>query len=102
MPNLKIPIDINNIDKVVHACEYALLGFLFLRALEETAGIPNNRLLIFTVLFCFLYALSDEYHQSFVVGRSCDLNDALADTFGGLIGGLIYLRRKIFLKFISK
>ncbi len=80
----------------MHALEYALLGFLFYRAFEGTAGLPVSQVLIVTVLFCFLYGLSDEYHQSFVIGRTCTLSDAWADTLGGLLGGLIFLRRQVF------
>lgn len=33
---------------------------------------------------CFLYAVSDEYHQSFVAGRSPQLKDVMIDSLGAL------------------
>lgn len=38
------------------------------------------------VLVCFLYACTDEFHQSFVAGRGSSFRDVLIDTTGGIIG----------------
>ena len=37
-----------------------------------------------------LYALSDEVHQIYVPGRSCELRDVFIDTSGSIIGIIIY------------
>lgn len=37
-------------------------------------------------IFCILFAFSDEYHQSFVVGRGSSLRDVGIDTIGIFIG----------------
>ena len=42
------------------------------------------------IIFCFLYALSDEFHQSFIGGRSPEVTDVLIDFAGSIIGSLIY------------
>ena len=41
--------------------------------------------------FCFtaLYAASDEFHQRFVEGRSCELRDWLIDSAGAIVGLLL-------------
>jgi VanZ family protein len=39
-----------------------------------------------TLLIVFLYACSDEYHQSFVPGRTALFSDVCIDTAGGTIG----------------
>ncbi len=39
--------------------------------------------------FCFLYAISDEIHQLFVINRSCELRDILIDTIGITLAYLI-------------
>jgi len=47
-------------------------------------------------VIAMLYGLSDEYHQSFILGRSPTLGDAVADGMGSLIGALgswLVLRR---------
>ncbi|HEV8713412.1 MAG TPA: VanZ family protein, partial [Candidatus Binatia bacterium] len=44
-----------------------------------------------TVAFTGLYGLSDEWHQVYVPGRCADLYDALADAYGGTLGGVALL-----------
>ena len=82
------------LDKILHVAAYALLGFLVFRALA-TGHLTNNLnlALIISALFAGLYGLSDEWHQSFVPGRSAEAADALADLIGGMLGaGLGWLR----------
>lgn len=38
-----------------------------------------------SISYCSLYGVSDEWHQSFVVGRQADIYDWLADTLGASI-----------------
>ncbi len=71
--------------KSAHILEYAILFFLTYRAV----GQPGNWRTAF--LFGFAFALSDEYHQSFVFGRTTKLTDVGFDTFGMYLG---YLRLK--------
>jgi VanZ family protein len=50
---------------------------------------------IATVLFCSLIGVSDEWHQSFVPGRSGnDVWDWTADTIGGLLAAMLGRRIK--------
>ena len=42
--------------------------------------------LIFTQIFCSLYSLSDEYHQTFSKGRSFQLEDIAVDSLGAFCG----------------
>lgn len=46
---------------------------------------------LIAICFVFLYACTDEFHQTFVSGRSGQFRDVLIDTVGGLIGGLVFL-----------
>lgn len=39
-----------------------------------------------------IYALSDEFHQSFVPGRTSEIGDILADWIGITISAIIYRR----------
>ena len=41
------------------------------------------------IVFCFLYACSDEIHQLFVPGRSGMFTDVLIDTGGAVTGMLV-------------
>lgn len=40
---------------------------------------------IVTISICILYALLDEFHQSFIIGRCASLKDVLIDSSGGSI-----------------
>lgn len=75
--------EIPGFDKLYHALQYALLGFLGLQAF-----LPRTRSQFFKVLLlCWLYGLTDEFHQAFVPGRGADLIDWLVDGLGvGLSG----------------
>ena len=74
-------------DKGVHATEYAVLAFLFAHAsLRTWQTHPRWRVAFVAVLLTFLWGFLDEMHQAFVPGRSADLLDLLADTFGALVG----------------
>ena len=39
-----------------------------------------------SILFCFLYSISDEIHQLFILGRDGQLFDCLIDTLGAFFG----------------
>ena len=84
------------LDKILHVTAYALLGFLAFRALATGRLANNLNLALFiSAIFAGVYGLSDEWHQSFVPGRSPETADALADLIGGIIGaGLGWLRFK--------
>jgi VanZ family protein len=82
-----------------HSIGYALLGALLLRALAggRMNGVTWGRALSAIVL-ATLYGLSDEFHQSFVPGRSPDRHDVMADFIGAvaavaLVGGVAAARR---------
>ncbi len=70
-------------DKVVHVGLYAVLGGTLAWGRERSAPSPGHGVLLSMGL---LYALSDEYHQSFVPGRTADPADWLADAVGLLLG----------------
>ncbi|MGL6119966.1 MAG: VanZ family protein [Fusobacteriaceae bacterium] len=36
-----------------------------------------------------LYAMTDEYHQSFIIGRGASIRDVIIDASGGLSGALL-------------
>ena len=75
--------------KSAHIIIYFILGLLFVSLLFEF-NISIKHILLFSILFCFVYACSDEIHQLFVVGRSCQLFDIIIDTIGSTIGIFVY------------
>ena len=87
-------------DTILHLGVYALLGITVFRALADarferlTPGRAAG-----TVLFCTLYGLSDEFHQSFVPGRTPDAMDLVADAAGAALGaGTLLLLKVVWLR----
>ncbi|MBQ8095310.1 MAG: VanZ family protein [Clostridia bacterium] len=75
------------IRKMAHFTEYTILCFLMARAIRLTCG----RSIQFLALpLSSLYAMTDEFHQSFVPGRSMELRDVLIDTAGAALGLLLF------------
>ncbi len=75
--------------KSAHFIEYLILGVLIINVLKDYAKI-NKRMILFALMFCFLYAISDELHQLFSDGRTCKILDIFIDTSGSFMGILIY------------
>ena len=71
--------------KTAHFSIYALLG-VWLMNEANTFQISNKKKIIICLIFGFLYAISDELHQSFVSGRSTEFRDVCIDTCGALFG----------------
>ncbi len=67
--------------KAAHFCEYALLGALWYLWLRELKFAP-----FLALGASALYAVTDEIHQHFVPGRSCQLRDVLIDSGGAACG----------------
>jgi VanZ family protein len=88
--------------KSAHVTEYAVLFFLslwFRLSCMEDDGAPaeveTSKLQRFfskctlPILFSVLYACSDEWHQSFVPGRSSLVSDVFIDSAGILIASVL-------------
>ena len=76
--------------KIVHASEYALLCFLWWRALR-TRMAPLSALFPAWVI-ATLYAITDEYHQRFVAGRHSSWVDVTIDSMGAAMFALLTYR----------
>lgn len=86
------------IRKLAHFSIYTVVGFL-LMTLCFTYKISINKKIIISLIIGFIYACSDEIHQTFVMGRSGEARDVLIDTSGVFIGICIsYLIYKIYKK----
>lgn len=73
--------------KLAHFSEYACMGILVYMLLSQ--WVAQGRLLyLLTVLWVFLSASGDEFHQYFVPGRCASFTDVLIDTGGGIFGML--------------
>lgn len=75
--------------KAAHVSEYIVLCVLAFRVIS--LYVVKGKARIYSLLFVFLYASSDEFHQYFIPGREAAFRDVLIDTSGGLIGILLIL-----------
>ena len=78
--------DIPHGDKVVHFAVYGLLGTLACRPARTWRGA------VLAVVVTSAFGASDEWHQSFVPGRSAEVADWVADTAGAACAALLYVR----------
>ncbi len=71
------------IRKCAHFTEYFIFSLLVLRGFRAAEKGTRLRWALLTVLIVAGYASLDEFHQSFVPGRTPALTDVLIDTIGG-------------------
>lgn len=94
--------------KMAHFSIYTLLGFLTMN-FALTCKIENNtcykdeqcsplqskkvrnKRILYSWLFGTLYAVTDEIHQLFIQGRSCEFRDICIDSLGVLTGIIVVL-----------
>jgi VanZ family protein len=67
--------------KLAHMAVYAVLTVLLFRSLRRHVA-SNTLALLLAVLVAGVYACSDEWHQTFVLGREGSLRDVGIDTLG--------------------
>lgn len=86
--------------KLAHFSLYTLGGFLITNYMRL-----NNlkRHMFYSALIGICYAITDEIHQLFVDGRSCELRDIGIDSCGIITGiVLFYILNKLVVKIKSK
>ncbi len=66
-----------------HVTAYLILSALFYYAFARTTSLKHISL--WSVLLCLTYAVSDEYHQSFVPSRSAEILDIRNDMIGAML-----------------
>lgn len=86
------------IRKCAHFSIYSLLGILAFAAFFCYDTIKNSKYkYLYLMMFCLLYAVSDEIHQYFVPGRACRAFDVGIDFCGSCLGIYVaYCVSKIF------
>ena len=76
--------------KAAHYFIYFVLAFLIMNTLF-IMGIKRHTLII-TGIICILYAMGDEYHQTFISGRTGQISDVLLDSSAALFSAFLYHR----------
>ncbi len=84
------------IRKVAHLTIYFILGILAYINLKEYMKV-TPALVIYSIIFCLVYASTDEIHQLLVNGRSGNIYDVILDTCGSTLAILLsyYSRRRL-------
>lgn len=80
------------VKKTVHMIEYAILSILIYRGFINY-GLGKNKSLFLSLLFAGLYAVSDEFHQSFTPGREPKVRDVLIDLTGSFVALYVIVNR---------
>jgi len=76
--------------KLAHFSIYTLLGILLMN-FTITFKRSFYQCSLGTIILGFLYACSDEFHQLFIYGRSCEFRDVCIDTLGVITGAIIVI-----------
>lgn len=73
--------------KTAHFTLYFILGIIVYLLLTS---YNVKRPILYSILFCLLYACSDELHQLFSSGRTAKVMDVCIDTFGSSVAIIIF------------
>jgi len=80
--------------KTAHFVLYLILGIY---AYLSAESVDLKRKLFPALLFCLLYAATDEFHQLFSAGRSGQISDVLLDFCGSAagVGITVFVKKKL-------
>ncbi len=73
------------IRKLAHFSIYTLLGIWSISFLH-TFNIKIKYQVIISSIWGILYAITDEFHQMFSIGRNASIDDVIIDTLGVIFG----------------
>jgi len=101
---LSTPVEII-LRKIAHAFEYGVLAVLLLLLVYRGYFLSLSRSFSIALMATLLYALSDELHQTFVLGRNGNLKDVAVDLAGAYIVlkvAYLFFRKKLESKEMAK
>ena len=74
--------------KLAHFSIY-LIGGILAFGFFDTYSLQKKYVIAFALMFRIVYAILDEFHQSFISGRSAQIRDVCIDTCGVITGEII-------------
>ena len=87
-------------DKLMHCFAYTMVGIsLCLWFKNNTWDTHKFRTALIVILCVVLCGVADEFHQSFVPGRTVSVTDLCADLVGGILASGLYLAIKPWKRF---
>jgi VanZ family protein len=94
IPEIDIPI--LSWDKIQHITAFFIYGLSVILAFHNGIQIKSHRkIVLYTIIYGAIFAMSDEIHQYFIAGRDADVFDWIADLIGILLS--IYLLNKSYI-----
>lgn len=81
------------IRKIGHLVEYAVLSILWFYALQQGKAERMSGAVLGALVISMIYALLDEFHQSFVLSRTASVQDVGIDSIGALLGQVLLGRK---------
>lgn len=89
------PMFFDGFDKVVHFGFYVIMTFMIVSLLDKTWKIYAYSVIVSLLITATIGGFI-EYIQPYF-GRTCDLDDMIANTFGNITGACIYslIRKKV-------
>jgi len=79
--------------KLAHFLEFAWLELLLFLAISRDTEKNAKKIVFWTGFIAFFYAVSDEFHQSFIPNRDGNLRDIFIDFLGICLMAYLILRR---------
>ncbi len=73
--------------KTAHFVLYFILEILIYTTLVSY-NVPKNRI-IYSIIFCFICSVLDEFHQLFTLGRTSRVFDIFIDTSGSITSSIL-------------
>lgn len=92
LPTPETPLINYVLKKSAHVGVYAVLYLFWFQALRKS-GVDKRKAALWSVIISGLYAVSDEYHQSFTPGRQPAVVDIVFDLTGILVAYRLSFRR---------
>jgi len=76
--------------KIGHIAVFSILAGTVMWALDRGHALRLSKSLVLAILIAGAYGASDEWHQKYVPGRSCEFSDVVLDTTAGALAVLAY------------
>ncbi len=88
IPGRSLPGNTGFLSYIAHFSEYLVFASLFVIAF--TGGkLKTWQVIVIAIMIASAYGVTDEFHQSFIPGRSPDPVDWLTDTVGASVGAIL-------------
>jgi VanZ family protein len=81
---------------------FLVFGALFLLSYRILVREKSNRPYLGAISWAIIYAISDEFHQSFVPTRTASLVDLLIDSAGVIVFALLVYRNYSWQRFLAR